>query len=121
MHKLISLFNPARIFMPCIAAFFLMSSAGFAQAPAIKNANALDVQTTILKGQVIIKFGLPKNEFTTVKLFTAIGAEVSTMVNRTLNAGDHEFALGKLPKGFYFLRVYTSTNKTATRLLQIVN
>ena len=121
MHKLKSHFNAARIFMLCITAFLLMSPAGFAQAPVIKNTNALDVQTTILKGQVIIKFGLQKNEFTTVKLFTAIGAEVSTLVNRTLNAGDHEFTLGKLPKGFYFLRVHTATNKTTTRLLQIVN
>ena len=121
MLKSNALLNPARIFTLCVTAFLLMSSTGFAQAPVIKNVSALDVQTTILKGQVLIRFGLPQKEFTTVKIFTAIGAEVSTLVNRTLNAGDHEFAVGNLPKGFYFLRVYTATHKTTTRMIQIVN
>lgn len=121
MPKIKPLFNPTRFFMFFISAFLLLLSAGFAQVPIIKNAGALNVQTIVSKGQVLIKFGLPKKEYTTIKLFTAIGAEVSTIVNRTLNAGDHEFAVGSLPKGFYFLRVYTATNKTTTRLLQIIS
>jgi hypothetical protein len=121
MHKVNSTLNLARLFVSGILAVFLMSSVGFAQAPIINKINLLNVQAVVLKGRVSVKLSIPKTEFATVKIFTVIGAEVSTLVNRTLDAGNYEFIAGNLSKGFYFLRLYTANNKTTTRLLQVIN
>ena len=121
MHMVNSTLNLARLFVSGILAVFLISSVGFAQAPVINKTNPANVQTTVLKGRVSVKLNVPKTEFTTVKIFTVIGAEVSTLVNRTLDAGNYEFSTGNLSKGFYFLRLYTVNNKTTTKLLQIIN
>ena len=121
MHMVNSTLNLARLFVSGILAVFLISSVGFAQAPVINKTNPANVQTTVLKGRVSVKLNVPKTEFTTVKIFTVIGAEVSTMVNRTLDAGNYEFSTSNLSKGFYFLRLYTANNKTTTKLLQVIN
>jgi hypothetical protein len=115
------LFNFSNFLLICFLTIFLLSSISFAQAPILKETNPLNVQTIVLKGQVSVKFNMPKTDRATVKLFTVIGAEVSTLVNRTLEAGNYEFTAGKLSKGFYFLRLYTANNKTTTRLIQIIN
>jgi hypothetical protein len=100
---------------------FLMYSVGFAQTPVLNKTNPANVQTTILKTRVSVKLNVPKTEFSTVKIFTVIGAEVSTLVNQTLEAGNYQFTTGNLSKGFYFLRLYSANNGTTTRLLQIIN
>jgi len=121
MHMVNSTLNLARLFVSGILAVFLISSVGFAQAPVINKTNPANVQTTVLKGRVSVKLNVPKTEFTTVKIFTVIGAEVQPWFNRTLDAGNYEFLQVISRRGSIFLRLYTVNNKTTTKLLQIIN
>ena len=54
-----------------------------------------------------IRFGLPAESFVTVKIFNALGQEVSTLFEGNLNAGIHnlQFAPSDLSSGIYLYRV----------------
>jgi hypothetical protein len=54
-----------------------------------------------------IKYQLPKAELVTIKIYDIIGKEISTLINRTQNAGYYEvnFNAGKLSSGIYFYKM----------------
>ena len=54
-----------------------------------------------------IRFDIPKAENVTVKIYSVNGQEIATLVNRKLNAGQHnfEFNASKLPSGIYIYRI----------------
>lgn len=69
-----------------------------------------------------IKFVLPKNSFTTLKVFDVLGREVALLVNEKLDAGEYEinfsinnFPAKQFPSGIYFYRIqagdYAETKK----------
>jgi len=65
----------------------------------------------------VISYSIPKNEFVTLKVFDAIGREVTTLVNENETAGNYEitFDASQLSTGIYFYRIeageYTVTKK----------
>ncbi|MBN1633584.1 MAG: T9SS type A sorting domain-containing protein [Ignavibacteria bacterium] len=54
-----------------------------------------------------IKFDLPKNGFTTLKIYNMLGQEISVLVNENKNAGSYliDFNAGNLPSGTYFYKL----------------
>ncbi|MBL1213940.1 MAG: T9SS type A sorting domain-containing protein [Ignavibacteriae bacterium] len=65
----------------------------------------------------IIKFRSQKSEFATLKVFDALGSEVTTLVNKILPAGEHSFNFdaSNLPSGIYYYKInagdYSQTRK----------
>jgi hypothetical protein len=65
----------------------------------------------------LIQYSVPKTNFVTIKIYNAIGQEVSTLVNREVTAGVHEvnFNANNLSTGVYFYTIkagdFTSTKK----------
>ena len=54
-----------------------------------------------------IRFYIPKAANVTLKIYSVIGQEVATLVNRELNAGQHnfEFNASHLSSGLYYYRI----------------
>ena len=54
-----------------------------------------------------IQFALPKESFTKLEIFNALGEKVSTLVSETLSAGtyEYEWETKGLPSGIYFYRL----------------
>ncbi|MGE5409979.1 MAG: N,N-dimethylformamidase beta subunit family domain-containing protein [Clostridiales bacterium] len=55
----------------------------------------------------VIKFSLPEDNLTTLKVFDALGREVATLVNEVKQAASYEvtFNAGNLPSGLYIYRI----------------
>jgi plastocyanin len=64
-----------------------------------------------------IRFQLPANSFTTLKIFNMIGQEVATLVSEIMPAGTYsrQWNAANMPSGFYFYRLqaglYTETKR----------
>ena len=64
-----------------------------------------------------ISFSLPNKEFVTLKIYDALGKEITTLVNEELNAGSYknDWNAGNLSSGIYFYRLqagkYSETKK----------
>ena len=62
-------------------------------------------------------YSVPTSEFVTVKVFNALGQEVQTLVNQSVDAGTYKlhFDATNLPEGVYYYKMtagnFTSTNK----------
>lgn len=69
----------------------------------------------------IISFQLPAESFVELKVFDAIGREVTTLVNETKSPGYHQvkFDAGKLSSGIYFYQL-KSSNFTQVRKLMFL-
>jgi|WetSurMetagenome_2_1015567.scaffolds.fasta_scaffold09628_1 hypothetical protein len=57
-----------------------------------------------------IRFALPKTGLVTLKIYDAVGKEVETLVNETMNAGNQEvsYDASSLNSGVYFYRIYAN-------------
>lgn len=64
-----------------------------------------------------IKFQIPENTFTSLKIYDVVGKEISTIVNEYLSRGEYEYLwnANSFPSGIYFYRLetesYTQTRK----------
>ena len=64
-----------------------------------------------------IKFQIPENTFTSLKIYDVAGKEISTIVNENLSRGEYEYLwnANSFPSGIYFYRLetesYTQTRK----------
>ncbi len=64
-----------------------------------------------------IKFQIPENTFTSLKIYDVAGKEISTIVNENLSRGEYEYLwnANSFPSGIYFYRLetesYTHTRK----------
>jgi len=64
-----------------------------------------------------IKFFIPENTFTSLKIYDVTGKEINTIVNENLSRGEYEYLwnANNLPSGIYFYRLetesYTQTRK----------
>ncbi len=54
-----------------------------------------------------LSFTLPQSQFTSLKIYNALGNEVATLINQRLPAGDQkvEFNASHLPSGVYYYRL----------------
>jgi photosystem II stability/assembly factor-like uncharacterized protein len=68
-----------------------------------------------------ISFSLPSQAFVSLKVFDALGREVSTLVNEELSAGDHvlEWNAVNMPSGVYYYRLRAGAS-TQTRKLVLL-
>ena len=67
-----------------------------------------------------ISYNLPKEGFVSIKVYNAIGSEVSTLISGTKKAGTHEvvFNAGSLPSGVYFYTIrFDNTTQTKRMIL----
>ena len=67
----------------------------------------------------IIEFTLPKSEFVELKVFNILGKEVSTLVSRKLNSGNHRYTFdGKnLASGVYFYRLVAGDFREVKKMI----
>lgn len=68
-----------------------------------------------------IRFDIPSSEFVTIKIFDALGREISILVNEELKAGKYETSwdASKYPSGIYFYKI-SSGDFTETRKMILV-
>ncbi len=68
-----------------------------------------------------ISFSLPNKEFVTLKIYDALGKEITTLVNEELNAGSYknDWNAGNLTSGVYFYRLQAG-KFSQTRKLMLV-
>lgn len=59
-----------------------------------------------------IKFGLPKNDFISAKVYEILGREVQVLANENLKPGEYEIEwnASSLPSGVYFIKITGSEN-----------
>lgn len=68
-----------------------------------------------------IDFGIPEQEFVTLKVFDLLGREVRTIVNENLQPGSYSvnFNASNLSSGIYFYKLQTSTYSDVKRMILI--
>jgi hypothetical protein len=66
-----------------------------------------------------IKYSVPEKGFVSIKIFNAIGNEITTLVNETKNAGEYSvsFNAAKLPSGIYFYRISAGRNTDVKKMI----
>lgn len=70
-------------------------------------------------GFTIIKFIVPQNENVKITIFNINGQLIETILNSTLNAGEHsiQFNSGNLSSGIYFYRIETNSFTNVKQML----
>lgn len=68
-----------------------------------------------------IKFDIPQNSFTTLKLYDISGKEVNTLISKNLSAGKYEYTLNAsdLNSGIYFYVLYSGDFKFTKKLVLV--
>ena len=66
-----------------------------------------------------IEFTLPKSEFTTLKVYNILGKEVSTIVSRKLNQGNHTYTFGgkNLASGIYYYQLTAGDYRDVKKMI----
>ncbi|MBK7632303.1 MAG: T9SS type A sorting domain-containing protein [Ignavibacteriales bacterium] len=100
----------------------LSSPTGVDESPAVVNEFALEQNyPNPFNPSTTISFTLTANQFVTLKVFNALGEEVSTVVNENLNQGVHSvsFNANGLSSGFYIYRL-ESNNQVQVRKMMLL-
>ncbi|MBK7228531.1 MAG: T9SS type A sorting domain-containing protein [Ignavibacteriales bacterium] len=98
------------------------SPTGVDESPAVVNEFALEQNyPNPFNPSTSISFTLTANQFVTLKVFNALGEEVSTLVNGNLNQGIHSvsFNANGLSSGFYIYRL-ESGNQVQVRKMMLL-
>ena len=68
-----------------------------------------------------IRFSVPKDEWTTLKVYNLIGQEVATLVRGNVQAGQYtiRFDGGNLASGMYFYRLVSGTHVLTNRMIMM--
>lgn len=68
-----------------------------------------------------IKFDIPKNGFTTLKVYNMLGQEIMNLVNEYKNAGSYliDFNAGNLPSGTYFYKLISGNYSEIRKMVVI--
>ena len=67
----------------------------------------------------VIKFSIPSSELVTLKVYDVLGREVSTLVNKTMSAGNYEanFDASKLTSGMYIYQITAGNFVSAKKMM----
>jgi len=93
---------------------------------AVQESNAIPTGFTLFQNYpnpfnptTKIKFGLPANSFTTLKIYDILGREVKTLVNVEMTTGYHEVELNAndLPSGIYLYKLQTNSFTDVKKLI----
>jgi len=98
------------------------SPTGVDESPAVVNEFALEQNyPNPFNPSTTISFKLTATQFVTLKVFNALGEEVSTLVNGNLNQGLHSvsFNANGLSSGFYIYRL-ESGNQVQVRKMMLL-
>jgi len=98
------------------------SPTGVDESPAVVNEFSLEQNyPNPFNPSTSISFTLTANQFVTLKVFNALGEEVSTLVNGNLNQGIHSvsFNANGLSSGFYIYRL-ESGNQVQVRKMMLL-
>jgi hypothetical protein len=89
--------------------------------------NASDLKTTIWVGtypnpansKLVIEFRIPTDNFVSLKIFSAEGTEIETLVSGKLAKGKHSFNwdASRLNNGLYFIRLETETSQFVSKAM----
>ena len=68
-----------------------------------------------------IKYGIPKSEFVTIKVYDELGREISTLVNEEKSAGSYSIKYGignnRIASGIYFYRMQAGSFSETKKLI----
>lgn len=66
-----------------------------------------------------ISFSLPERETVNIKIFNAIGEEIATVINKTMEPGEHTITFNayNLPTGPYFYRIKAGKHTKSSKIL----
>ena len=66
-----------------------------------------------------IKFQIPSSEFTTLKVFDVLGKEVSTLVSKKLNQGNHTYTFDRknLASGIYYYQLLAGDYREVKKMI----
>ena len=69
----------------------------------------------------IIEFQIPSSEFTTLKVYDILGKEVSTLVSRKLNSGNHTYTFDgrNLASGIYYFSIQAGEFQDVKKMILI--
>ncbi|MCK4257121.1 T9SS type A sorting domain-containing protein, partial [candidate division WOR-3 bacterium] len=83
--------------------------------------HSLSLYPNPAKNNMTMRFGLPKEERVSLKVYDVSGREVETLENRRLKAGYYTIRLDNmnLPSGIYFARLVTDTYEETKKLVLI--
>lgn len=84
-----------------------------------KNISNVKVSYSPIAEQINVSFKLSKQTVVSIKLMDALGNEVMNLANATLEEGTHSLSFetaGKVPAGFYFLRVFSGLETVVKRV-----
>ncbi len=68
-----------------------------------------------------IKFEIPKSSFVTIKVYNALGKEISELADENLNAGIYSVSwnASAYPSGIYFYKMVTGENSVSKKMMLI--
>jgi hypothetical protein len=68
-----------------------------------------------------IRFAIPKESFTTLEIFNALGEKISTLVSEILSEGDYRYSWNALgfPSGIYFYKLRSGTFTEIKKMILI--
>ena len=68
-----------------------------------------------------IRFDVPKSEFITMKIFDALGRELTTLINEQLQPGTYEaeFNGASYPSGVYFYKIISGNNTETKKMILV--
>lgn len=68
-----------------------------------------------------IDFAIPKNDLVVLKIYNSLGAEVSTLVNKNMNAGSYivDFDAAALSSGVYFYTIQSGSYSMTKKMMLI--
>ena len=74
---------------------------------SIDSYNLFDAFPNPFNSSTIISYQIPKTGFVTLNIYNAVGKEVVTLLNKTIQSGNHKilFDAAELPSGIYFYRL----------------
>ena len=68
-----------------------------------------------------IRFTVPKESFTSLEIFNALGEKISTLVSEILSGGDYRYSWNalKFPSGIYFYKLSSGTFTEIKKMILI--
>ncbi len=91
----------------------------FSDAESDKTITNVKASYSPVAEQIIVSFKLSKQSVVSIKLMDALGNEVLTLSNSTLEEGMNNLSFeteGKVSSGFYFLRVMSGLETVVKRI-----
>jgi|GEM_PF-2759546 len=98
---------------------YLQVPMGIEEEPVVRNVFVLAPVRTLTRGEVGVKFSLPKSGNVTVSVFDAAGRKVATIYNGIMEAGSHTLTWNAPKTGVYFVNLNFENTTATTRVIAV--